>query len=783
MINLLVFSIGVFSVAWWPSLPKTVICLSLLVCLLPLWRVVQLRAVLWAMAGITWGVMCAHQTSQSLLPEALDGEEVLLTGTIVSLVDRDSRRSRFSFRPLLAHLIADSRVLAPPSKLLLSWYGSAELHAGQQWRFVARLRRPRGFVNPAGFDYQRWLVHEGYSATGYIREGYVAEQLPQTGPFFTRLEAMPHELRELVRNTLTKSQLSERGQAVLLALTIGDKQQLGDWWKDLARMGIVHLLVISGLHVGLIAVVGALLGKLLVRLLLVLWHLGGRFGLGLYRSPDLSSLAPLIGWCAAAGYSLLAGFSLPTQRALIAVTVVVVARLAYRKLAPVACFLWALLLIALSQPLAALSAGFWLSFSAVGILVAWFSPWRSADSWFQWKRGLTAQFALLVGMSVPLLVFIGKLSWLSPVVNIFAVPWVSFITVPLALLGCLLLLVSSDWAGAAWRVAEWSVDQLWRVLGFFPADSGFVSLPLGTSIATLAAVLFAVIMLLLPKGVPLRWLGLLPLGLQAAFAAPEPPLRVVVLDVGQGLAVVVETPNHSAVYDTGSEFSDRFSAGDGIIAPYLWSRGRAKIDATIVSHEDGDHAGGFASLQQSIASRQLMTGPAVNFAPEVVDDSLVRHCRSGQSWRWDAVEFSILSPPDKATVEIESGNNSSCVVQIRWRDVTVLLPGDIERRGEILLATHDGLSSAPIDLLVAPHHGSKTSSTAGFVHRLAPEHVVFSAGYKHQFGHPHATVVDRYRTAGTTLWRTAEQGAVVFTWSAAGELSVETAREHRRWWR
>jgi competence protein ComEC len=329
-------------------------------------------------------------------------------------------------------------------------------------------------------------------------------------------------------------------------------------------------------------VVGALLGKLLVRLLLVLWHLGGRFGLGLYRSPDLSSLAPLIGWCAAAGYSLLAGFSLPTQRALIAVTVVVVARLAYRKLAPVACFLWALLLIALSQPLAALSAGFWLSFSAVGILVAWFSPWRSADSWFQWKRGLTAQFALLVGMSVPL-----------------------------ALLGCLLLLVSSDWAGAAWRVAEWSVDQLWRVLGFFPADSGFVSLPLGTSIATLAAVLFAVIMLLLPKGVPLRWLGLLPLGLQAAFAAPEPPLRVVVLDVGQGLAVVVETPNHTAVYDTGSEFSDRFSTGDGIIAPYLWSRGRAKIDATIVSHEDGDHAGGFASLQQSIASRQLMTGPAV----------------------------------------------------------------------------------------------------------------------------------------------------------------------------
>lgn len=582
MINLLVFSIGVFSVARWPSLPKTVICLSLLVCLLPLWRVVQLRPVLWAMAGITWGVMCAHQTSQSLLPAALDGEEVLLTGTIVSLVDRDSRRSRFSFRPLSAHLIADSRVLAPPSKLLLSWYGSAELRAGQRWRFVARLRRPCGFVNPAGFDYQRWLVHEGYSATGYIREGYVAEQLPQTGPFFARLEAMPHELRELVRNTLTKSQLSERGQAVLLALTIGDKQQLGDWWQDLARMGIVHLLVISGLHVVLIAVVGALLGKLLVRLLLVLWHLGGRFGLGLYRSPDLSSLAPLMGWCAAAGYSLLAGFSLPTQRALIAVTVVVVARLAYRKLAPVACFLWALLLIALSQPLAALSAGFWLSFSAVGILVAWFSPWRSADSWFQWKRGLTAQFALLVGMSVPL-----------------------------ALLGCLLLLVSSDWAGAAWRVAEWSVDQLWRVLGFFPADSGFVSLPLGTSIATLAAVLFAVIMLLLPKGVPLRWLGLLPLGLQAAFAAPEPPLRVVVLDVGQGLAVVEETPNHSAVGDTGSEFSDRFSTGDGIIAPYLWSRGRAKIDATIVSHEDGDHAGGFASLQQSIASRQLMTGPAV----------------------------------------------------------------------------------------------------------------------------------------------------------------------------
>jgi competence protein ComEC len=280
---------------------------------------------------------------------------------------------------------------------------------------------------------------------------------------------------------------------------------------------------------------------------------------------------------------------------------------------------------------------------------------------------------------------------------------------------------------------------------------------------------------------------------------PKFGLRVTVLDVGQGLAVVVETDQRSLLYDSGAQFSPAFSAGSGIVAPFLWQRGWSAIDMTLMSHINGDHSGGFAGLQQVLPSRQIMTGPGVNYPPAILGGQNVEICNAGTQWHWDKVFFEILSPTAAAGQGArkgakKGGNNSSCVMRIRWRDIEVLLPGDIESAAEYQLLDSGRLGAgrlnlgrikaSPIDLLVAPHHGSKTSSTPKFVQQLRPNHVVFSAGYQHQFGHPHRSVSQRYRSAGSRTWTTAEQGAITFEWLLSGELEITTARgQAQRWWR
>ena len=566
-------------------------------------------------------------------------------------------------------------------------------------------------------------------------------------------------------------------------------------------MGIVHLLVISGLHIGLVALFGAALGKGLARLVILMSSACSLLGLRL-SSPALHWLAPVSGLLAAGAYSLLAGFSLPTQRALIAVAVVVIARLRFRRIQPFVCLIWALTLIALLQPLAVLSAGFWLSFSAVAILIAWFSPWQSIDPWWTKKRTVSAQLALLVVMSVPLLFFIGRLSWLAPLVNLVAVPWVSMVTVPTVLFGCLLLPVSSRTAEVIWAISDWSVNLLWRFLDLLPSDQGFLVSPVGASSLVLSAALLAGLCLMLPRHLRERWLGVLPLALLLLFNdRPKFGLRVTVLDVGQGLAVVVETDKRNLLYDSGAQFSAAFSAGSGIVAPFLWQRGWRSITTTLISHEDGDHSGGFAALQQVLPSRQIITGPGVNYPEAVLQGQNVEICNAGAEWRWGEVLFEILSPVSAVgSITAREGNNSSCVLRIRWRDIQLLLPCDIESATEYQLLDTGRLDGPHLDVLVAPHHGSKTSSTAKFVQQLQPKHVVFSAGYRHQFGHPHPSVVNAYNAVNSRVWNTAEQGAITFEWSRhekpardltgeltgelSGQLTVTTARgQARRWWR
>jgi competence protein ComEC len=796
---LLALSIGIFSVAWWPRLPGStdIIGFSLAAAIALLLSTIFLTGRKKSVAciigclglGLCWALFVADRQLHHQLPEHLDKQDFLITGTIDSLIDTNDRRSRFSFAVDSAQLLSDPSQQVPLKSVLLSWYRfsgagvSGELRSGERWQIIGRLQRPRGMRNPGAFDYQGWLVQQGYSATGYVRQSKKA----------LRLEGSRHSInnyRNQIRRAINGSGLSELGGPVVVALSIGDKQQISAQWDDLARLGIVHLLVISGLHIGLVATMGFWLGAGLGRLLLPLHR----------RLPLLVSLigrcsGPLMAIFAALGYSLLAGFSMSTQRALIAVVVVMLSKLLFRRIEPYICMAWALVLIGIAQPLAIMSAGFWLSFVAVGLLLWWFTPWLSKHDMTSTKHSFSlwrissAQLALLAGMAIPLLFFMGRASWLAPLVNLVAVPWISFVTIPLSLMGVTLHAAWPEGASLLWQWADYSVAPLWLFVDWLPVSVGFVHAPMAFDTWGFAAALLAVIGLLLPRGLlpnvlAGRWLLLLPLlPLLAVLicSKPQSPLRLTVLDVGQGLALVLETPDKTLVYDSGPNYGERFSAGSGIVAPYLWRSGRSQIDLLVVSHEDGDHAGGVDSLLASVKVKDVLVGPgfvAKNY----------RRCVAGQRWEWgeglDRVSFEILSPSPSSAIE---GNNSSCVLLIRWRDQTILLPGDIEHSVEAHLqrSPFSKLPLTPVTVMLAPHHGSQTSSTQGFVDRVRPAHVVFSSGYRHQFGHPHSAVVDRYRSVKSQRWLTSEQGAISFVWNQQGVLKVGPTRTSRpdRWWR
>ena len=783
---LLATSIGIFSVAWWPQLPDfigylgLISVLSIIVgCGFLRWRLNKILSgaprsvvcfVLCFAWGSLWGVWSGYRLMSHQLPAHMDTQVLSLTGTVSGLVHSDERRSRFS---LAVDTVEQNSHLR---RVLLSWYSQKEhrqkLRSGDYCQFSVRLRRPRGMLNPGGFDYQGWLLRQGFSATGTVTGA--VQDCRKGHRLISRLDRWRGDIVERI------NQMALHNTGVILALSVGDKQQLTQQWDNLTRLGIVHLLVISGLHIGLVAILGSWLGSAIVRLS------------GLYAESMLGHwLPPLSGLLIAFYYSLLAGFSLSSQRALIAVALVVLAKLLYRRIVPISCLVWALCLIALSQPLATLDAGFWFSFIAVGLLLFWFLPWYPKSGKTSLRSMIAAQVALMLVLLVPNLVFVGKASWLAPLVNVLAVPWVSLFVVPVCLLASLVCFFAPELADVLWRLADISISALWWLLQQIPQSVGLLTSPVVISPWLLLAAVLAVFGLLMPRGLRGKTLCCLPLCI--ALLAPErqSPLRLTVLDMGQGLGLVLETQSRTLVYDTGARYSTTFNGGSGIIVPYLRSRGIDHIDLLVVSHGDGDHAGGYHGLVDAIAVEQGVYG--ADFSPSIPLGPKQIKCRSGQRWTWqhqsqgfllfkpvtDTVWLSILSP----TADNQSvGNNSSCVMLIEWRDQRILLPGDIEATAEALVIAE---LSKPVTVLLAPHHGSKTSSTVEFVNTVRPQHVVFSAGYRHHFGHPHGQVVVRYSEAGSRLWNTAEQGALSFIWDSSGDLHITSARDNgwRFWWR
>jgi len=536
-------------------------------------------------------------------------------------------------------------------------------------------------------------------------------------------------------------------------------------WDVLLRTGTNHLMSISGLHVTMVASLGYALVHLLWR-----------------RIPFLTLGCParraaaLAGLVTACGYALLAGFAVPTQRTLYMLAVIAFALWQGRAVAVSLVLSWALFVVVLIDPWAVLAPGFWLSFGAVALLVYAGNARLEQPHWLE--EAARAQWAVTLGLAPMLLVLFQQASVISPLANAWAIPLVSLVVTPLTLAGAVLPVDALLWmaheaiaycmAALAWMAGF--AQAVWQQ----PAPPAW-SLPLA---------MLGVAWLLLPRGFPLRWLGLLTL-LPLILLKPEPlaqaSLRLIVLDVGQGTAVVARTARHVLLYDTGPRFSADADSGSRIILPYLRGEGLDALDGMVISHDDNDHAGGARSVLTGLAPVWMLSGLPPGHALQALYPGM-RPCRAGQQWQWDGVRFEMLYPgEDDAGNLREADNNRSCVLKITTPHGSVLLPGDIESSAErrLLERLPDQL---PADVLIVPHHGSLTSSTPDFVSAVNPRHAVFTAGYRNRFRHPRPQVMQRYQSQGSALLRSDRDGALLFEFSGNAVLMRSWRAERARYW-
>ncbi|HZQ60436.1 MAG TPA: DNA internalization-related competence protein ComEC/Rec2, partial [Casimicrobiaceae bacterium] len=698
-------------------------------------------------------------------------------GVIDDLPHASARGTRFA---LAVERIVTSEAHVP-ARVSLAWYsglrgGTASdvppLRAGERWHLTVRLKRPHGNVNPHGFDLEAWLLENELRATGYVRPHAMNVRI---APFAGRPLDWVQRARESVRDRIVAALPDAPYAGVIVALTIGEQRAIPEaQWLVFNRTGITHLISISGLHVTVFAAITAALVHRLVR-----------------RSARMTAIVPahrvaaLIGALAAFAYVLLAGAQIPAQRTLVMLVVAAVGLWLARPGSARMVWLWALAIVLVFDPWAGLTPGFWLSFGAVALLL--YSGTcrlqsRPASFWDAQRRTLQAaaraQGVVTVGLVPLTLAVFQRVSLIAPLANALAIPVVTFLVVPVALTA---IVLPFEWP---WQLAHavfaWLMLPLER-LAAWPGTTWQQHAPAPWSVG---AAMIGIVWMLAPPGIPLRALGalwLLPLVAVRPLVPGPGGVRVSVLDVGQGLAAVVQTATHTLLYDTGPRFNDDADAGGRIVAPYLHAIGIERLSMLVVSHLDADHSGGTRSIAHTVPIDWR-----VSSVPH--DDRLwqsiggVERCRAGQTWTWDGVSFAFLHPPPAwyGATRFKT-NDMSCVLRVAANGGSVLLTGDIEAKSEMTMVASD--QSLATDLLVVPHHGSRTSSTAEFIAAVSPRVAIFTPGYRNQFGHPRAEVLERYRAAGAVLLRTDLQGAIIIDIDPTGATSISAERERqRRYW-
>ncbi|MDE2439489.1 MAG: DNA internalization-related competence protein ComEC/Rec2 [Betaproteobacteria bacterium] len=765
--NILAFAVGILCLQMQPELPAWAWWLAGGVLLMvpchfwQAWPVRLLAAVGCVAIGFSWAAWRAELRLADHLGEDWEGRDLEVVGVIAGLPQDFAGGTRFEF-----DVTSVSAGAALPGRLMLSWYPGRRdtegpeplvFRPGERWQFTVRLKRPHGNANPGVFDYESWLLERNIRATGYVRPSQPKRQSAMVWQPDYVIERLRLIARESFGRVLPEAAYPFAG--VLVALTVGDQKAIqGNLWTTFNRTGTTHLMSISGLHVTMVA---AIFGWLL--------SFAWRRVPALTRRWPAQKAGVLAACLAAFIYTLLAGFGVPAQRTLYMLMVAAAAKLSGRLVAASRILAVALLVVLLVDPWSVLASGFWLSFGAVGALLYVGSAqvgetvgWREkVRAW-----GVVQWAATLASLPVLLLVF-QQFSLVSPLANALAIPVVSFIVTPLALLGALIpwwpilalahqvlawLMMFLDWC-ATWPVWVAPAPSLWAALVAAP----------GVAIC------------LLPRGYPGRWLGGLMLMPVIFWPVDKPSVGtawVTVLDVGQGLATVIRTREHTLIYDPGPLYSAESDAGQRVVVPYMRAQGLFHIDMLMVTHRDTDHSGGAASVlsaQQVDAVRSSLLG------------TMGERCIAGQRWFWDGVLFEILHPAEGAYAGEAKPNHLSCVLRVEAGGRRMLLTSDIEASDEAaLLDRYPGELAA--EVMLVPHHGSKTSSTPAFLMAVGAGEVIVPVGYRNRFGHPKPEIMARYEAMGARVWRSDRDGAVRVVMDAS-QISISAWRqEHRRYW-
>lgn len=735
-LNILAFLAGILLLQFFPVLPGKKIMLIIFIsaiCILYFFakrfRIATLVSI--SAFGFLYAAGYANSIHAYVLPHASEGKSIQIEGYIATIPVKMEHGTGFLF------------ALAAPTKALLklNWPNtSIPLHAGDKWQLTVRLKQVHGLMNPGGFDYEAWAFQNDIRANGYVVSAS-KNTLVESKWYRYPLTRFRENLKEKIAENLPPSNTSPW----ITALAIGERDNISaENWQVLRNTGTNHLMAIAGLHIGFVT-------SFIFFLVSWLWRRSAR----LVQCFPAQHAGAVCSMLAAIMYSSLAGFSVPTQRACLMVVTAFLMMLSRRRVLSWLSWSVAMLGVLLINPLSVLTDSFWLSFASVALIIYGISG-RLNPTGLWWKVG-RIQWVISLGL-IPIGIWLfQQCSFVAFLANCIAIPMVGFLIVPLTLLGCFFLLFSAKLGGLVLLLADKVLSFLWIILTYFSHQSwGSWYLVVPQTWILLAACV-GVVLLLVPAGFPGRWAGFIWILPLLFYQSPQPAKGDVwftLLDVGQGLSSVVQTQHHILIFDAGAKLGESYDMGESVVVPFLRSMNAKKIDMLVVSHGDNDHIGGSSSILKNLPVIAVRTS-----VPDKITLTRASYCLQGESWQWDDVNFEFLYP---TLQNLNLNNDSSCVLKItNAHQQSILLTGDIEKFAEnVLLNTEQKNLSAAI--LVAPHHGSKTSDVNAFIDAVNPQIVLFPVGYLNRFHFPHPRVIEKYATRGTQRYRTDESGSIQF---------------------
>lgn len=780
-IYLFAFSSGVIGHRFLDQLlPLWLPVTALLLCAIVGYWKKSARVLLLFIIGVTWTNFTATNLLNTTIDSALEKQNVIVSGKIVGVPSQTERYSRFDF--VVQTLKWEGKFYRSPGKIRLKAYHDIDsFKANQVWQFTVRLKRARSHQNPGSrFNYETYLFENRIRATGYVRK-VASNRLIDP----SRNKYSISKFRERI-NIFIRTHFQDTPQhGILTALIVGIRGAMSDTdWRILQNTGTIHLVAISGLHIGMVS-------GLVMWIVARIWRLTGQLQATIPTQRATVVAGLIAGFC----YALLAGMTIPTQRAVIMLLVVALAMLLKRKPAPFELLLLALSMVLLIDPLTPLATGFWLSFCAVAVIICCLTRIDKSTHPDNQPTNVPSRYALLektkgwvsiqlglsFGMAPLLLLLFNQLSLAAPLANFIAIPVIGLVVVPVALFGlCLFALGFSEWALIVFEYALIAIKYVWFILAYLGDANWSVWQPPSTPVWALLLAAVGAALVFFRPAFPARLTAILWF-LPLLFYQPEKPsqgaFKYTMLEVGHGLASVVETQNHTLVYDTGPRFNVQVDAGKTVVVPYLKSRGISSIDKLIISHEHIDHSGGYHAINSEFNIAHFLSGAPDKTTNTITNATNItpltaQRCLDGQQWRWDGVLFEILWPPNN---EFTKGNNASCVIRVSSRFGSILLTGDIERLAEkMLVATHGNRLGT--DILQVPHQGSKTSSTPAFLDAVKPKLALVSTGYLNRFDHPHKIISQRYATRQIPMLDTAYRGAITVNFD-----QTQQQLNHRNW--